>query len=420
VGRPRGRGPGAEEVSAVKPVSKFVYDGDGARVMQINISGTQVMTTAYAGAIEVQITATQRITKTYYSAGSQLIAMRQYTTPTTSMLYFLHGDHLGSVSVTTCGTGCGTAGTALSRQKFDAWGNVRSGGVGTMPTDVGFTGQRSDSYIKLVQMGARWYDPAIGRWISPDTIVPDPNNPQQFNRFGYVNNNPLRSKDSTGLCADADQTCKDIVKQIHDLYGIDLVDGTTIWNWITSQSVLSGLTEMAKQFASISGLNGSSDRQSAGLAEAISRIKDLFGGTIFYRDRDVNNNIAQVKIPGSVSFSDIWASGNDDFRYFYMAHEMGHIWDMHASIAHAFTGSISDIFADAVGSQSLFGLFYTVDGVECNCPRHAKSNAAEDWAESFATVMFPGYDNRTIGNKRESFVRVQIILLVNRNIYIYR
>jgi hypothetical protein len=65
-------------VSAVKPVSKFVYDGDGARVMQITISGTQVMTTAYAGTIEVQITATQRITKTYYSAGSQLIAMRQY------------------------------------------------------------------------------------------------------------------------------------------------------------------------------------------------------------------------------------------------------------------------------------------------------------------------------------------------------
>ncbi len=55
-------------------VSKFVYDGDGARVMQVQISSTQVITTAYAGAIEVQITATQRITKAYYYAGSQLVA----------------------------------------------------------------------------------------------------------------------------------------------------------------------------------------------------------------------------------------------------------------------------------------------------------------------------------------------------------
>ena len=67
-----------------------------------------------------------------------------------------------------------------------------------MPTDIGFTGQRGDTYIKLIQMGARWYDPEIGRWISPDTIVPDPSNPQQFNRFSHVLNNPLRYIDPTG------------------------------------------------------------------------------------------------------------------------------------------------------------------------------------------------------------------------------
>jgi hypothetical protein len=49
-------------------------------------------------------------------------------------------------------------------------------------------------------MGARWYDPEIGRWISPDTIVPDPSSPQQFNRFGYVSNNPVKYTDPTGHC----------------------------------------------------------------------------------------------------------------------------------------------------------------------------------------------------------------------------
>jgi hypothetical protein len=38
----------------------------------------------------------------------------------------------------------------------------------------------------------------IGRWISPDTIIPDPANPQSFNRFSYVYNNPHGYVDSSG------------------------------------------------------------------------------------------------------------------------------------------------------------------------------------------------------------------------------
>lgn len=113
-------------------VSKFTYDGDGNRVMQVQISGTQVITTAYAGAIEVQITATQRITKAYYSAGSQLIAMRLYTTPTSSVLYYLHSDHLGSTSLTT-----DSSGNVVARQMYDAWGKVRV--RGDLKTDIGYT-----------------------------------------------------------------------------------------------------------------------------------------------------------------------------------------------------------------------------------------------------------------------------------------
>ena len=101
--------------------------------MQIQISGTQVMTTAYAGMLEVQITATQRITKVYYSAGSQLVAMRVYTIPETSVPYYVYGDHLGSTSLTT-----DRYGAVLARQLYDAWGNVRHV-TGTLPTDIGFT-----------------------------------------------------------------------------------------------------------------------------------------------------------------------------------------------------------------------------------------------------------------------------------------
>jgi RHS repeat-associated protein len=56
---------------------------------------------------------------------------------------------------------------------------------GTLPTDYRFTGQRSLPSMKLYHMGARFYDSALGRWISADTIVPDPANPQGFNRYLY-------------------------------------------------------------------------------------------------------------------------------------------------------------------------------------------------------------------------------------------
>ena len=50
----------------------------------------------------------------------------------------------------------------------------------------------------LYYYGARWYDSYLNRWIQPDTIVPNPGDPQSLNRYTYVNNNPLRYTDPTG------------------------------------------------------------------------------------------------------------------------------------------------------------------------------------------------------------------------------
>jgi RHS repeat-associated protein len=68
---------------------------------------------------------------------------------------------------------------------------------GTVPTDKKFTGQRLDG-TGLYYYGARYYDANIGRFISADTIVPNPANPQCFNRYSYCLNNPLKYTDPTG------------------------------------------------------------------------------------------------------------------------------------------------------------------------------------------------------------------------------
>jgi len=77
---------------------------------------------------------------------------------------------------------------------------------GATPTDHRFTDQTEIASIGLYDYGARMYSPSLGRFISADTIVPSPGNPQSLNRYSYVLGNPLKYKDPTGhfiQCNDA-------------------------------------------------------------------------------------------------------------------------------------------------------------------------------------------------------------------------
>jgi len=126
----------------------------------------------------------------YYYAGSQRIAVRELTA-TTDKLYYLHSDHLGSTSLATEANGA-----VVAQQLYDAWGNVRFAN-GAMPTDIAFTGKRIDA-TGLVYLGARYYSPSVSRFVSADTIVPNPKLSRDFNRYAYGGNNPLTLIDVNG------------------------------------------------------------------------------------------------------------------------------------------------------------------------------------------------------------------------------
>ncbi|MDY7078902.1 MAG: RHS repeat-associated core domain-containing protein [Chloroflexota bacterium] len=112
------------------------------------------------------------------------------------MVYYLHNDHLGSTSLATDVSGAGVSG---SRALYYPYGGVRwPTGGSTLPTDYTFTGQRNEAGIGLMDYNARFYDAAIGRFISADTIVPNAANPQDLNRYAYARGNPLKYSDPTG------------------------------------------------------------------------------------------------------------------------------------------------------------------------------------------------------------------------------
>jgi RHS repeat-associated protein len=67
-----------------------------------------------------------------------------------------------------------------------------------MDTDRQYTGQRWEAGIGLYDYNARYYDPALGRFVQADTIVPSPQNSQSLNRYLYTLGNPLNYTDPTG------------------------------------------------------------------------------------------------------------------------------------------------------------------------------------------------------------------------------
>jgi RHS repeat-associated protein len=174
------------------PVERYSYDADGARVRKE--SKTEVTRTIGPHfEVTVAITNSQALTTTkYYDFGGQRIAVRQVVGPNQTLSY-LHGDHLGSTSVTTSNSGAAT-----NSVRYYAYGGQRSGNLFALPTDHTFTGQKLDRNTGLLYYGARYYDSGLGTFISPDSLIPDPGNPQDLNRYSYTRNNPLKYRDPSG------------------------------------------------------------------------------------------------------------------------------------------------------------------------------------------------------------------------------
>ncbi|MCA9368511.1 RHS repeat-associated core domain-containing protein, partial [Candidatus Kaiserbacteria bacterium] len=73
--------------------------------------------------------------------------------------------------------------------------------VGTPATDYRFTGQKADG-TGLYYYNARYYDPVIGQFVSPDTLVPEPGRVFGYNRYMYALGNPLKFNDPSGYYSD--------------------------------------------------------------------------------------------------------------------------------------------------------------------------------------------------------------------------
>ena len=157
------------------------YDGDGVRVKK-TFGGSTIYYIGehfeVADGVEIK----------YIFAGNLRIAK-----VTTTEKHFYHKDHLGSSTVITNYSD----GSVIESAEYLPFGLYRKHSE-TEVTYYKFSDQELDAEVGLYNYNARLYDPAIGIFISPDSIVPDFTNPQSLNRYSYALNNPLKYVDPSG------------------------------------------------------------------------------------------------------------------------------------------------------------------------------------------------------------------------------
>ncbi|MCQ9206769.1 MAG: hypothetical protein NG740_02665 [Omnitrophica bacterium] len=173
----------------------YTYDGDGGRVLrQTEDEATLYIGSSFEAIGPPGLDATKQ-TKHIFM-GSTRICSIEATFENKVLIseekFYTHGDHLGSSNVITDDNG-----DVVNILEYTPYGTV-SRNTGNYSTDKRFTGKIWDESSALSYYGARYYSPELGSFITADPTIQRPYDPQDFNRYAYARNNPVKYIDPTG------------------------------------------------------------------------------------------------------------------------------------------------------------------------------------------------------------------------------
>jgi RHS repeat-associated protein len=221
----------------------YTYGPDQERRVAnlFDATGKKISTTYYHHNYEKIVAAngTSFTETSYIGGGDGVCAMYVNDQNGNGNLYFVFRDHLGSILKVTDANG-----TSISEQSFDAWGKPRdpanwnSSPAQSKPSWLirGFTGHEHLPQFSLINMNARLYDPINARVASVDNDVEDPGNTQNYNRYSYCLNNPLKYTDPTGN----DATNDFLIEYIGNLFnGNEMADQNAVDDIASASSVTS-------------------------------------------------------------------------------------------------------------------------------------------------------------------------------------
>ncbi|GAA0913514.1 type IV secretion protein Rhs [Virgisporangium aurantiacum] len=279
---PQGR---LDTVTEGARATRYVYSADQNRLLRNDPTGV----TLYLGAQEVRLdkgTGAIKATR-YYSHGGAAVAVRTGGGGSDGSWTWLAGDHQNTTTLTI------DANTmAVNRRRFDPFGGPRGTQV-PFATDKGFVGGTTDPSTGLTHLGAREYDPALGRFVSTDPILL-PGDPQQLNGYGYANNSPITFSDPSGLvrtnCPDGE--CRG-------------------GGWDKGKSPAS--TYGGSTGSVINNGNGSRCPDGAATCRSVGATQSVSKTGIKVKKTTHGNYLNGLRLPASVSDVDALVAGMDDF-----------------------------------------------------------------------------------------------------------
>ena len=182
-------------------IGQYYYDGDGKRVKKSATTENIVFVYDAAGKL-VEEYSGSTLQTAYVYAGSRLL-----TTETATGTNYLTSDNLGTPRINTNSAGTVTARhdyMPFGEEIFSLGGRIAGLGYGSDNVRKKFTGYERDSESDLDFAEARMYNFQNGRFtaIDPLMVSASPDNPQSWNRYIYVLNNPLVMIDPSGEMGD--------------------------------------------------------------------------------------------------------------------------------------------------------------------------------------------------------------------------
>lgn len=185
-----------DDDTAIGAEGRYVYTADGDRLVRTQNGATTVY---LPGGQEITATGGQLSVQRSYAFAGQVVAVR--TGPGNDQVWSMVSDphHSATVAINNAATPGDP--TGVVKRRMDPFGNPR-GTTTTWPTDKGLMNKPVDA-SGLTQVGARYYDPVFGRFITVDPIMnlADPN---QWAAYAYANNNPVTNWDPDGLLVAGD------------------------------------------------------------------------------------------------------------------------------------------------------------------------------------------------------------------------
>ncbi|BCJ70801.1 hypothetical protein CS0771_03450 [Catellatospora sp. IY07-71] len=171
----------------------YIYDADGNRLIRKDPAGKTLYLPGQEIRTNVAGTAVISCTR-YYGWAGKNIAIRSSSAGGNSLTWMVADRH-NTTNLTVASTG--TQAVAVRWQ--DPYGNQRGGTAGTWlgTLDKGFVAGTKDN-TGLTHIGAREYDPKLGRFISVDPVL-DTTDAQQMQGYSYARNSPVIFSDPDGL-----------------------------------------------------------------------------------------------------------------------------------------------------------------------------------------------------------------------------